>query len=218
MSLRVLVVARSPVIAAGLTALAAEGGLTVVRSASGVAGLADAVADTRPDVVLWALDAGDHLRLPPLAPDAAQRPPRLVVVAHDADPRLVPRLVQVGAVAVLPPDATAHAIALAVEAAGAGFGLLDAAALEHLAAQPAAAGAVGTAPPLRAAAAPTLTPRELEVLGLMAQGLANRAIAARLGISAHTAKTHVAAVLAKLGVASRAEAVMAGVRQGMVLL
>ena len=217
MSLRVLVVARSPVIAAGLTALAAEGGLTVVRSASGVAGLADAVADTRPDVVLWALDAGDHLRLPPLAPDAAQRPPRLVVVAHDADPRLVPRLVQAGAVAVLPPDATAHAIALAVEAAGAGYGLLDAAALEQLAAQPAAAGAVGMAPPLRAAA-PTLTPRELEVQGLMAQGLANRAIAARLSISAHTAKTHVAAVLAKLGVASRAEAVMAGVRQGMVLL
>ena len=217
MSLRVLVVARSPVIAAGLTALAAEGGLTVVRSASGVAGLADAVADTRPDVVLWALDAGDHLRLPPLAPDASQRPPRLVVVAHDADPRLVRRLVQAGAVAVLPPDATAHAIALAVEAAGAGYGLLDAAALEQLAAQPAAAGAVGMAPPLRAAA-PTLTPRELEVLGLMAQGLANRAIAARLSISAHTAKTHVAAVLAKLGVASRAEAVMAGVRQGMVLL
>ena len=217
MSPRVLVVARSPVIAAGLAALATEGGLTVVRSATGVTGLADAVADTRPDVVLLALDAGDQLRLPPLTPDAAQRPPRLVVIAHDADPRLVPRLVQAGAVAVLPPDATAHAIALAVEAAAAGYALIDAIALDHLA-SPAATGSLGTTPPLRAGGAPTLTPRELEVLALMAQGLANRAIAARLGISAHTAKTHVAAVLAKLGAASRAEAVMAGVRQGMVLV
>ena len=52
----------------------------------------------------------------------------------------------------------------------------------------------------------------------MAQGLPNKQIAARLSISLHTAKFHVAAILAKFGAASRTEAVTHGVRQGWVLL
>lgn len=61
-----------------------------------------------------------------------------------------------------------------------------------------------------------LTPRELQVLRMMADGLANEEIAAQLGISDHTAKFHVAQVLAKLGASSRAEAVAAGMRSGLV--
>ena len=64
----------------------------------------------------------------------------------------------------------------------------------------------------------SLTPREREVLDLLAQGLTNRQIAERLGISEHTAKFHVAAVSAKLGAASRTEAVSLGVRRGLVTL
>ncbi len=63
-----------------------------------------------------------------------------------------------------------------------------------------------------------LTPRELEVLRLMAQGLGNKSIAVELGISTHTVKFHVAAVFAKLGVHSRTEAVALGMRQGLVPL
>jgi len=63
-----------------------------------------------------------------------------------------------------------------------------------------------------------LTPRELEVLGLMAMGLGNKLIAAELGISTHTTKFHVAAVLAKLGAHSRTEAVALGMRRGLVPL
>jgi DNA-binding NarL/FixJ family response regulator len=63
-----------------------------------------------------------------------------------------------------------------------------------------------------------LTPREREVLALLAEGLANKMIAPRLGISEHTVKTHVAAVYEKLHARNRAEAVVAAARQGLLLL
>jgi two-component system nitrate/nitrite response regulator NarL len=70
------------------------------------------------------------------------------------------------------------------------------------------------------AAAPRepLTPREREVLALLGEGLANKAIAARLGISEHTAKFHVNAIFGKLGVESRAEAIVQAARMGLVVL
>ena len=61
-----------------------------------------------------------------------------------------------------------------------------------------------------------LTPRELEVLELMAKGLANREIALALGISSHTAKFHVAQILEKAGAATRTEAVRQGLRLGLI--
>lgn len=61
-----------------------------------------------------------------------------------------------------------------------------------------------------------LTPRELEVLRMLADGLGNKKIANGLGISDHTAKFHVAQILAKLGAVSRAEAVAIGMRRGLV--
>ena len=63
-----------------------------------------------------------------------------------------------------------------------------------------------------------LTPRELEVIRLMAHGLDNQSIARDLGISTHAAKFHVASVLAKLGARSRAKAVSLGIRLGLVPL
>jgi NarL family two-component system response regulator YdfI len=74
----------------------------------------------------------------------------------------------------------------------------------------------------RFAAAPllteTLTPREIEVLQMLGEGLANRVIAGRLGISVHTAKFHVGSILGKLGAATRAEAVALGIRRGLIML
>jgi two-component system, NarL family, response regulator YdfI len=63
-----------------------------------------------------------------------------------------------------------------------------------------------------------LTPRELEILRLLAGGDSNKTIATRLGISAHTVKFHVASILDKLAVSSRTEAVALGLRLGIVLL
>jgi NarL family two-component system response regulator YdfI len=64
----------------------------------------------------------------------------------------------------------------------------------------------------------TLTPREKEVLLMLGQGKSNKEIAARLKISEHTAKFHVASVLGKLGAATRAEAVSIAMRRGLILL
>ena len=63
-----------------------------------------------------------------------------------------------------------------------------------------------------------LTPRELQVLAMMADGLANKEIAVALNISGNTVKFHVAQVLAKLRVASRTEAVRVGIRRGHVAI
>jgi DNA-binding NarL/FixJ family response regulator len=63
-----------------------------------------------------------------------------------------------------------------------------------------------------------LTPRELEVLDLVAEGLSNRAIAARLEISEHTVKFHVSSLFAKLGAENRTDAVRRGVRLGLITL
>ncbi|MBV9264775.1 MAG: response regulator transcription factor, partial [Acidobacteriaceae bacterium] len=63
-----------------------------------------------------------------------------------------------------------------------------------------------------------LTSREKEVLGMLADGLANKEIAGRLNISENTAKYHVAQVLAKLDASSRTEAVSIGIRRGLIAL
>jgi DNA-binding NarL/FixJ family response regulator len=74
------------------------------------------------------------------------------------------------------------------------------------------------APPSSSAPGDLLTAREREVLQLMAQGLLNKNIAARLKISLHTVKFHVASILAKLGAGSRTEAVAVGARRGLISL
>jgi DNA-binding NarL/FixJ family response regulator len=119
------------------------------------------------------------------------------------------RAVRAGVRAVLPRTASTDAIVAAVEAAAAGLVVLPADALAEV--------PQGTA--ARAAAPPdSLTAREAQILALLAEGLVNKQIAARLGISRHTVKTHLAALFHKLGVSTRAEAVAAGARAGMILL
>ena len=63
-----------------------------------------------------------------------------------------------------------------------------------------------------------LTPREIQVLELLAEGLPNKAIAARLGISDQTVKFHVASICGKLGASNRTDAVRRAVRRGLVTL
>jgi DNA-binding NarL/FixJ family response regulator len=124
-----------------------------------------------------------------------------------------PDLLRQGYAAVLEPDASASELLAAVHAAAAGLVTLDRATLATLLnghERPVSAGAT--------LSSGRLTPRETEVLRLMAAGLVNKEIAGRLGISDHTAKFHVAAILQKLDAASRAEAVAIGMRTGLILL
>ena len=114
-----------------------------------------------------------------------------------------------GARGVLPRLADAARLTAALHAIAAGLTVLD----DALA--PAALRARSARP---AALVEPLTPRESEVLQLLAEGLSNRTIAARLGISEHTAKFHVNAILGKLGASTRTEAIVAAARLGLVLL
>lgn len=77
---------------------------------------------------------------------------------------------------------------------------------------------VRTGPAVAAPPTGALSPREVDVLLLVARGLGNKEIAAELGITTHTVKFHLAAVLEKLGVRSRTEAVSLGMRRGLVPL
>ncbi len=76
----------------------------------------------------------------------------------------------------------------------------------------------GTADHPAKLSSPVLTPREIEVLRLLADGASNKIIAHQLGISDHTVKFHVTSILSKLNAGTRTEAVMLGVRMGLVYL
>ena len=122
-----------------------------------------------------------------------------VVLLSDAPP-----LLRSSVRAVLPRHAPATQIVAALHAAASGLVAVPFEAREAVAAGP--------------AVNPVLTPRELETLEMMAEGISNKQIAYRLGISDHTAKFHVNSIFAKLAAGTRTEAVMRGIRLGLVKL
>ncbi|GGG36426.1 helix-turn-helix transcriptional regulator [Caldovatus sediminis] len=135
--------------------------------------------------------------------------PPMLVLAKDAAARA--RALHAGVGGVLPPDAGEAQLVAAIVAVAHGL-VVRPASPRPVPPRPEPA-AAGAAEPV-----PALTPREREVLALLAAGAANKVIARRLGLSFHTAKAHVASVLAKLGASSRADAVARGIRAGLVLL
>lgn len=172
-----------------------EGGETLARMLPGLT----------PDAVLY--DTGGSVegveRLLPLLTRMPE-PPALVVLG-DAPRRDIPLLqadTHLPGWAYLARDADGETLALALTAAASGLVVQE---RRGHALTPAAENEV-------------LTTRELEVLALMAQGLPNKVIAHRLGVTLHTAKFHVAQILSKLGAASRTEAVTLGARRGFVAL
>ena len=217
--IRALVVAASPVVRAGLEALLARSAsVAIVATTSGHA-LADDIETHEPQVVLLAVEPRGDMQPNvasriALSPDAVSRTPAFVLLTDAPSVLWTADALRSGARSVLPSDATPDEIIAALEAAAAGLVTLPA----ELAADLVSAARGPLAP--RAAGAPTqpLTRREIEVLGMLAEGLANKNIAARLGISEHTVKTHVASILTKLDAFSRAEAVAIGARQGLILL
>ena len=207
----VLVAARRPATRARLEG--AVGGSRALRLVSGPASapLAAQVHALRPDVVLLDLE-GEPVE-PALAEMAEPAGPALVVLADAPRRLLVDLAMDRGPIrAVLPRDATSGEILAAIEAVAVGL----------VALHPDALGALRGRAPRPARAAPDadqpLTAREIEVLAMLAEGLGNKIIAARLGISTHTAKFHVASILAKLGAGSRTEAVTNGMRRGLVVI
>ena len=174
--------------------------------------LDEQIDTVQPDVLLvdlgaarvgaWLRDLGT-LRLPP----------GIVMLTDDPRPALGVGLLRRGGRAVLPRHASSEEIFAAIEAVAAGLVVLHPEAMTSLrSASLARPGAVA------AVADQRLTAREIEILGLIAEGLGNKAIAARLRISDHTVKFHIASIFAKLGAGSRTEAVTIGVRQGLIMI
>jgi len=137
-----------------------------------------------------------------------------VVLLDGTDPEDAIEALQAGAGAVLPRAAGRDEIIAAIKSVTSGAAVLP---REVLASLLDGAAPADAAPDLDDAGA-RLTPRELEVLAAMADGASNKAIARRLGISFHTAKFHVAAILAKLDADSRTEAVTRAAQLGLVML
>lgn len=212
---RVLVVAAYASVRAGLHALLAEAeDILIVAEAAGSADLEALLPETATDVILVDYSAPDGERV---LDTAAASDAAIVLLIDDPqapDGGPTARL-PLRAWAMLGRDAEGPEIAAALRAVAAGLVALDPSiARRMLEAPPGAPGEKGST----SSAGEELTPREREVLELLAEGLPNKAIAARLGISQHTAKFHVTSVLTKLGAASRTEAVALAARGGYLML
>lgn len=195
----VLVAGPSVVVRAGLESLAREHPSVEVI---GVSGLGDDLLQKAnalaPDVILAEMNGQNSDVL------ASLHGFPVVLLSNDA---ALP-LLRNGARAVLPHGASSREIGVALDAAAAGLMVLHPDAME--------AGMSDHAPP--AVGHGPLTNREVEVLRMLSEGLANKEIAYRLGISEHTVKFHVASVFQKLNASTRTEAVTLGIRQGLIML
>ena len=140
-------------------------------------------------------------------------PPAIVLLTEEARRPLGAEALRAGVRAVLPRHASGEEIIAAIEAAAAGLIVIHPDTVGALQPGPTASTRAGVV-----IARQPLTPREIEVLGMIAEGLGNKIIAARLGISEHTVKFHIASIFVKLNARSRTEAVTIGVRQGLLMI
>jgi DNA-binding NarL/FixJ family response regulator len=212
-SIRVLLVDDHAVVREGLRAfLELQAGIEVVGEAGdGEQALTEAHR-LQPDVILM------DLVMPKLDGVGAMRELRhrmpgtkvIVLTSFSDDDRLLPAIAA-GAAGYLLKDAEPRELARAVRAAHAGQALLDPAVASRLV----DAFATGAGRAAEDDGAERLTPREREVLDLIAHGFSNKRIALQLGIAEKTVKTHVGHVLAKLGVADRTQAALLAVQSGL---
>jgi two-component system nitrate/nitrite response regulator NarL len=205
-SIRIAVASSAPLVRAGLVSgLGAHEGFEVVLAAASLPALRDADHGGAEVVIVDAGDAAD-----PSTDDAFNSDGPCFVILADADDERIGEWLIDGC-SVLPKEASIEAISGAVQAARAGLvatpSAFAAEALRYERTGERRGAARG---------ADVLTPRERQVLVEMSHGLGNREIGGALGISAHTAKFHVAQIIAKLDAQSRAHAVAKAMRAGLV--
>lgn len=211
--IRAFIVAASPVSRASLQSLLRARKVEVVGSAPDFESLWAQPPDVEVDIVLVEA-SGDHFEemIDSLSQSQLGSETAIVVLSDRSEPGRVVEALRSGVRAILPGDMSSDQIVASLEAAAAGLIVLHPAEVEAMfpAAEPTSSALAELIEPL--------TPRESEVLQMLASGLANKEIATRLAISEHTVKFHVASILGKLGAASRTEAVTLGIRRGLVLL
>jgi NarL family two-component system response regulator LiaR len=209
--IRVLIADDHAVVREGLRAfLALQDDVEVVGEAADGEEAVAAVAHLEPDVALVdlvmprvdGLEAIKRIR-------ALGTPTRVVVLTSFADEDKMLPAVRAGAVGYLLKDVAPRELVAAIRTVHDGDTLLHPAVVRQLVREVAGD---GPEPP----ADNPLTPREREVLALIARGRANKAIAFELGVAEKTVKTHVSNILAKLGVSDRTQAALYAVREGLV--
>jgi len=166
--------------------------------------------EVNPDVVVISMER--HAEDPPGQLQALGSVPSIVLV-DDPQPGWASEALRLGARAVLSADASAGELAGAIHAVATGLVVLH-----PQEALPLLNAAAMQIPRVLERSSEPLTQREIEVLRMLARGFSNKEIAARLVISEHTVKFHVASLMGKLGAGTRTEAVTMGLRQGLIPL
>ncbi|WP_405875196.1 MULTISPECIES: response regulator [unclassified Streptomyces] len=215
--LRVVVADDQALVRTGFRLILGADGIEVVAEARDGAEAVAAVRRTRPDVVLMDIRMPDMDGLEAtrriLAGTGATDAPRVVMLTTFDLDHYVYAALSAGASGFLLKDVTPEHLVAAVRTVRAGDALLAPAITRRLVERFARTGAESAVLHRDLAA---LTPRELDVLGLLAQGLSNAELAARLHLSEATVKTHVSRILTKLSLRDRAQAVVVAYETGLV--
>ena len=209
--IRILVVAPSSLARAGLDAvLRAEPSIQIVASTPSLSALSASVRTYTPDAVLGLLNSPFD-ELPDQLVDLAAQPdpPAVILLVSAPGAAWTAEAIRAGVKAVLPAELTGPELTAAIQATVSGFVVVHPQDIDTL---------ISAQSRSEHAGSETLTPREIEVLGMLAEGQPNKAIGFRLGISEHTVKFHVASIMGKLHAGSRTEAVTIGLRRGLILI
>jgi DNA-binding NarL/FixJ family response regulator len=217
--LRVVIADDQALVRTGFRMILASEGIEVVAEVVNGAEAVDAVRRTRPDVVLM------DIRMPEMDGLEATRriltggpdEPRIIILTTFDLDQYVYAALSAGASGFLLKDVSPEHLVAAVRMVQNDDAMLAPAITRRLVERFARRDAdAGTDTALIHRDLATLTPRELEVLGLLARGLSNAELAGRLHLSEATVKTHVARILAKLGLRDRVQAVVVAYETGLV--
>jgi DNA-binding NarL/FixJ family response regulator len=216
-SLRVVVADDQALVRGGFRMILTAAGIEVVAEAVDGAEAVDAVRRTRPDVVLMdvrmpRMDGLEATRRILGGPPGADSPRVIILTTFDLD-QYVYAALSAGASGFLLKDVSPEQLVASVRLVRAGDALLAPSITRRLIERYATRD--GRAPTLHRDLS-GLTPRELEVLRLLARGLSNAELAARLQLSDATVKTHIARILSKLQLRDRAQAIVAAYETGLV--
>ena len=205
-AIRIAVAATSAVRRAGIESIIrSHAEFHLAGSFGTVASLVSFARSTELDVIVIDTDSIRDLLLEQTS-DAA-----IVLLTEVTEARSISRLLRTGVRAILPRESDPDDVLSAIYASYDGLVVLSRSAAESLA-------AVYSDQSLEVEAelSEEITSRETDVLRMLAQGLVNKDIAARLGISEHTVKFHISSILDKLGASTRTEAVTLGIRRGLI--
>ncbi len=212
--IKVAVYAESPMVREGLRALMeSQPQLEVIGMASSFSSLVKLLNYQQPEVILldWNSAAEEAFGEQILGDDSKLDMLTVVILVDEENSDWLVEKLRSGVCSVLPNSATVEEIVAAVEAAATGLVVLHPEVVDTLLSRYSTA-------PLPTSPLQALTPREMEILSMLALGLSNKNIAKQLQISEHTVKFHISSVFTKLNASSRTEAVALGARLGLIML